>query len=1009
MDHAGVSLHRDFAGRNAQSGIDFSSQSSPRTHFASPRKTDLNSVVGPSGDYLEMCGLCGIQKAILSMGSCGHRSESLTQPSPDKLQLQQKPLSTLPQSSTQPTVGPPFHQRSHPVAMTPQHIVHGSTQPQNHGQGQQGLSHDIVDGYPYNRQYQSAFVYGHTYTAPLQRTGSGPAEIPETSAPGYCSPAPAYPFFRHGQHGQNFTPQHSNQSSHMRPPTGMYPYQSNQGSFPPSLSKGMNQYAPPFQAGSNTTMQQLYDPSSSNMAMIGRPGTTGAPTSGWRENSSQFAGDYANDRSGLQSHRNKPYQSYNTQPSYCLSAFTILPNLPPAIPPTTPRTEAIRWAVVRVTNIPWDVSLQDMAAFFTGFPTPPEHLLSQNVHILMDRATGKTFNSAFVELALTPVQAGMVAQSKNLKVLKGRVVTVELSSQDELLRSIFPKWIGHFENGEPVLQSAQMPSLDKYIAETRDAQEDSQEQLQQQPGGPCSSTLANVQGASPATPPFVTRDEINALLVVCRNYKLHFSRKCAERPFENILSILAKYPWHQAHRVLPLHRDHIFELLKLSIESLGMHLNKEYSTIHSTLLTRMVRCAILTPAFTERQKAMVLHVAGCPCPEDLVSWMSPPTPTTTTTITADTDSLNLSETTTAEGSDDGTAATVSDSSSKASSTSSSSSSLTFEDKDEQDECGSLTDLEEHVDDLDISKVQCVENENIHKNATPLSWASIAAPATLKQDVTLTESDSAISISCKDETIDVPSTTAVAAAAVPSYASALVQPACATRSTSRALHGRGQSLGWCDVATLASSSANDGNNGGADRICSADSTTNEKKGKDQHLTSPVEYRSEDQGTHPDFQPNCNNNNNTHNTNSTNNNSVPGATTSLTQLGPRSSSMFQFPMLANSNHRRASLPRTSLSRSCPIAEATTTTTTTMMNLDTVATTTPTTATNLSNSISLTSVNNGSGGGVSKSGSTGSILEAIKTITQSTPRLTKSSSMTSPAGIRILAQCREGGETL
>lgn len=109
-------------------------------------------------------------------------------------------------------------------------------------------------------------------------------------------------------------------------------------------------------------------------------------------------------------------------------------------------------------------------------------------------------------------------------------------------------------------------------------------------------------------------------------FQLHFSRKCAERPFENILSILAKYPWHQSHRVLPLHRDHIFELLKLSIESLRMHLSKEYNTIHPTLLTRMVRCAVLTPAFTERQKNMVLVVAGVTCPEDIVGWMAPSTP-----------------------------------------------------------------------------------------------------------------------------------------------------------------------------------------------------------------------------------------------------------------------------------------------------------------------------------------------------------------------------------------------
>ena len=59
---------------------------------------------------------------------------------------------------------------------------------------------------------------------------------------------------------------------------------------------------------------------------------------------------------------------------------------------------------------------------------------------------------------------------------------------------------------------------------------------------------------------FLTRDEVNAILLVCKNYKLHFSRKCAERPFENVISIISKIPWHIPKIINTLHRDHIFEL-----------------------------------------------------------------------------------------------------------------------------------------------------------------------------------------------------------------------------------------------------------------------------------------------------------------------------------------------------------------------------------------------------------------------------------------------------------------
>jgi len=64
---------------------------------------------------------------------------------------------------------------------------------------------------------------------------------------------------------------------------------------------------------------------------------------------------------------------------------------------------------------------------------------------------------------------------------------------------------------------------------------------------------------------FLTRDEVSAILLVCKNYKLHFSRKCAERPFENVISIISKIPWHIPNIINTLHRDHIFELLKCTV------------------------------------------------------------------------------------------------------------------------------------------------------------------------------------------------------------------------------------------------------------------------------------------------------------------------------------------------------------------------------------------------------------------------------------------------------------
>lgn len=187
-------------------------------------------------------------------------------------------------------------------------------------------------------------------------------------------------------------------------------------------------------------------------------------------------------------------------------------------------------------QIPWDVSQNDVRQFFSHCRLPNMSVHAQAIHIMMDRTTGKTLSDAYVEFA-TYADLHRAMETRDRKPLKGRIVTVNECTQEELLKVVFPKWRGQFCG-----MSAIPPASD--VVKNM-------------------STAAG--GGGSGCPPFVTREEINSLLVVCKNYKLHFSRKCAERPFENIISVIAKYPWHQAHLISAIHRDHIYEMLKLSI------------------------------------------------------------------------------------------------------------------------------------------------------------------------------------------------------------------------------------------------------------------------------------------------------------------------------------------------------------------------------------------------------------------------------------------------------------
>ncbi|KAI8333883.1 hypothetical protein BC941DRAFT_433253 [Chlamydoabsidia padenii] len=276
--------------------------------------------------------------------------------------------------------------------------------------------------------------------------------------------------------------------------------------------------------------------------------------------------------------------------SSCLlhSSYQVCSFCPPQFLHSQQWNATQHFPCVKLTNIPWDASQNDIRVFFGNLHIPSISIYAQSIHILMDRTTGKTMSDAYVELA-TMEDLQCAIETKNQRTLKGRIVSVKACSQDELLNAVFPKWRGTFSG------MAAIPPDTKVVQ----------------------SMSTAVGGGGSTCPPFITREEINSLLVVCKNYKLHFSRKCAERPFENIISIITKYPWHQAHLITTMHRDHVYEMLKLAIESLMNHLSKDYVQIEPSLLNRLVRAGLLCPAFTEPQKVVLLQVTRMNCPMDL--------------------------------------------------------------------------------------------------------------------------------------------------------------------------------------------------------------------------------------------------------------------------------------------------------------------------------------------------------------------------------------------------------
>ncbi|KAF7723835.1 hypothetical protein EC973_001560 [Apophysomyces ossiformis] len=182
-------------------------------------------------------------------------------------------------------------------------------------------------------------------------------------------------------------------------------------------------------------------------------------------------------------------------------------------------------------QIPWSISLSEIKAIFSDVATPSPKDVAQNIHVMMNKATGKTMSDAYVEVAMNVSISDAIKKIKRAPV-KGRKLFLMESSQGELMSKLFTGWPGEFKkDGTGVLP-------------------------------PCVVDDLNSSTANKSPPSLIQRRDFESLLAVCRNYKLHFSRKCGERPFEHFISLLCKFPWDQPQILTTMQRDHLYEYYK---------------------------------------------------------------------------------------------------------------------------------------------------------------------------------------------------------------------------------------------------------------------------------------------------------------------------------------------------------------------------------------------------------------------------------------------------------------
>ncbi|KAG8966857.1 hypothetical protein FRB90_010926, partial [Tulasnella sp. 427] len=204
----------------------------------------------------------------------------------------------------------------------------------------------------------------------------------------------------------------------------------------------------------------------------------------------------------------------------------------------------------------------------TGAPYDPR------IHILLERSTGKTLSHCFVELPDVDDARRVLRECQNKIIGSGkrtRAVSVTVSTQEEVMRNVFPNWRGSFASSLPTFEG-----------------------------------LDARQAAEVVKAGLVSYNELDSLLQLMQNPESHFL-KVPTLPFYALISILQKLPaagkeadtmvWTSALR------DRVFAVTQAAVQILSVRVAQQ--EWDPNLLEDVLSAALECQAFTEVQRRTV--------------------------------------------------------------------------------------------------------------------------------------------------------------------------------------------------------------------------------------------------------------------------------------------------------------------------------------------------------------------------------------------------------------------
>ncbi|KAK5073669.1 Actin-related protein 2/3 complex subunit 4 [Lithohypha guttulata] len=221
---------------------------------------------------------------------------------------------------------------------------------------------------------------------------------------------------------------------------------------------------------------------------------------------------------------------------YVLENKGIVLNAPPPFSVITDKAHYHSYGVVRINNIPFTISAQEISQFINRYAAIP--MIKKNhegypIHIIMEKPTGKTMD-CYVEFPNDAAAKECVkrfeytAQPGRGTRLGTRNVTLDLSSQAELMKAIFPR-------ARLVVFSASDGKPHIFGRETDPSWSD------------------GFRG-------FVTLEEIYGVTRFAESpNRSPFVLKCHQRVYECMISTLYKFPWASTQHYTIGARNVLFE------------------------------------------------------------------------------------------------------------------------------------------------------------------------------------------------------------------------------------------------------------------------------------------------------------------------------------------------------------------------------------------------------------------------------------------------------------------